>query len=138
MRLYAVIILLILSLLPLYACGGEPPAPSPAITKVLELKARVAEVVTEGERQAQVLKIADKMEKQVKKLEGLTGSTRNKLFKAYKKKDTKPEDFEKILNKHSEKRMKAVSELVDLRMQMRQLVSEEEWERLAQGLEFVR
>ena len=138
MRLYAAIILLILSLLPLFSCGGEPPAPSPAITKVLKLKARVAEVVTDGERQAQVLKLADKMEKQVKKLEGLTGSTRNKIFKAYKKQDTAPEDFEKILNKHSEKRMKAVSELVALRIEMRQLVSEEEWGRLAEGLEFVR
>lgn len=138
MRLNAVIILLLLSLLPLYACGGEPPAPSPAITKVLQLKAKIAEVVTDEERQAQVVKLADKMEKQVKKLEGLTGSTRNKIFKAYKKKDTAPEAFEKILNKHSEKRMKAVSELVALRVQMRQLMSEEEWGRLAEGREFVR
>jgi hypothetical protein len=131
-------ILLILSLLPIFACGGESPSPSPAVTKVLELKGRVVEVVTDEERQAQVLQLADKMEKQVKKLEGLTGSTRNKLFKAYKKKDTAPEAFEKILNKHSDKRMKAVGELVDLRVQMRQLVSSEEWSRLAEGLEFVR
>jgi len=138
MRLNAAIILLILSLLPLYACGGEPPAPSPAITKVQALKASVVEVVTDEERQTQVLKLADKMEKQVKKLEGLTGSTRNKIFKAYRKKDTAPRDFEKILNKHSEKRMKAVGELVVLRVEMRQLLSKEEWSRLAEGLEFVR
>jgi hypothetical protein len=131
-------ILLILSLLPVFACGGEPLPPSPAVTKVLQLKAKIAEVVTEEERQAQVLKLADKMEKQVSKLEKLSDSTRNKIFKAYKKKDTTPEDFEKILKKHSDKRMKAVGELVDLRVQMRQLVSAEEWSRLAEGMEFVR
>ena len=138
MRSYAATILLILFLLPLYACGGEPPAPSPAITRVLQLKARVVEVVTDEERQAQVLKLAGKMEKQVKKLEGLTGSTRNKIFKAYRKKETAPEKFKKILEKHSEKRLKIVGVLVDLRMQMRQLVSEEEWARFVEGLEFVR
>jgi hypothetical protein len=138
MRRYPLVILLILSFLPLYACGGEPAPPSPAVTKVVQLKAKVAEVVADEERQAQVLKLADKMEKQVKKLEGLTGSTRSKIFKAYKKKDTMPEKFEKILNKHSEKRIKTVGELVDLRVQMRQLVSEEEWDQLAEGLEFVR
>ena len=138
MRRYPLIILLVLSLLPLYACGGEPAPPSPAVTKVLQLKAKIGEVVADEERQAQVLKLADKMEKQVKKLEDLTGSTRNKIFKTYRKKDTAPEEFEKILNKHSEKRMKAVSELVALRVKMRELVSEEEWAKLAEGLEFVR
>jgi hypothetical protein len=138
MQRYPLIILLILALLPVFACGGEPATPSPAVTKVVQLKAKVAEVVTDEGRQAQVLKLADKMEKQVKKLEGLTGSTRNKLFKAYRKKDTAPEDFEKILNKHSEKRMKAIGELVALRVEMRQLVSEEEWVRIAEDLEFVR
>ena len=138
MRLHAVITLLILSLLPLYACGGEPPTPSLAVTKVLELKARIAKVVSDEERQVQVLKLADKMEKQVKKLEGLTGSTRNKLFKAYKKPGTPPDAFKEIFEKHSGKRMKVVGELVALRVQMRALVSEEEWGRLAEGLEFVR
>jgi DNA polymerase III delta subunit len=138
MRFNVVIILLVLSLLPLYSCGGEPPAPSQAVTKVLQLKAKITEVVTDEERQIQVLKLADKMEKQVKKLEGLSGSTRNKLFKTYKKTESAPEDFEKVLNRYSEKRMKSVNKLVDLRVQMKQLVSEEEWTRLAEGLEFVR
>ncbi|UCF31731.1 MAG: hypothetical protein JSV26_04815 [bacterium] len=138
MHRYPLIVILIFSLLPIFACGGEPPAPSPAVTKVLALKARIAEVVNDEERQAQVLKLADRMEKQVQKLESLTGSTRNKLFKTYSKKDSAPEDFEKILNKHSKKRIKTVNELVALRMEMKQLVSEEEWRRIAEGLEFVR
>ena len=138
MHRYPLIFLLILSLLPVFACGGEPPPPSLAVTKVLALKARIAEVVTDEERQKQVLKHADKMEKQVSKLEGLSGSTRNKIFKAYKRKDTTPEKFEKILKKHSDKRMKAVGELVDLRVQTKQLVSAEEWSRLAEGMEFIR
>jgi hypothetical protein len=138
MHRYPLILLLILSLLPVFACGGEPPAPSSAVTKVLQLKAKIAEVVIDEERQAQVLKIADKMEKQVKKLESLTGSSRNKIFKTYRKKDAAPGDFEKILNKHSEKRMKAVNELVTLRVEMKQLVSEEEWTSLSEDMEFVR
>lgn len=138
MRRYPLILLLTLSLLPLFACGGEPPGPSPAVTKVLQLKAKITEVVTDEERQAQVLKLADKMEKQVKKLDGLSGSTRNKIFKAYKNPDTTQDDFKKIFMKHGEKRMKTVTELVDLRVKMRQLVSEEEWGRLTEGVEFVR
>ncbi len=132
------IILLILSLFPLHACGGEPPAPSPAVTKVLALKAKITEAVIDRERQAQVLKLADKMQKQVKKLEGMKGSTRNKVFKTYKKPDSVPEDFKKTFRKYSEKRMESVGKLVNLRVQMRQLVSEEEWGRLTEGLEFVR
>jgi len=142
MRRSLPVFLLTLSLLLLFSCGGEPAAPSPAVTKVQELRARVVEVVsdviTDGERQVQLLKIADKIEKQVKKMEGVNNSTRNKVFKAYRKPETTPEDFEKIFRKHSEKRMKVVGELVALRMQMRALVSEEEWGRLAEGLEFVR
>lgn len=138
MRLYPLTILLILSLLPIFACSGEPPVPSQAVTKVQDLIERVTQVITEEERQKDILKLADKMEKQVKKLEGLNGSTRNKVFKTYKNPKAVPEDFDKILKKHSEKRMKAVSRLVALRMEMRQLVSKEEWDRLAEGLEFVR
>ena len=141
MRPDKIIVFLSLSLL-LFSCGGEPPPPSPAVIKVQILRARVVEVVsdviTDGERQAQLLKIADKIEKQVKKMEGFNSSTRNKVFKAFRKPETMPEDFEKIFRKHSEKRMKVVGELVALRMQMRALVSEEEWGRLAEGLEFVR
>ena len=138
MRRYPLILLLTLSLLPLYACGGEPSAPSPAVTKVLQLKTRIAEVVTDEERQAQVLKLADKMEKLIKKLDSLNGSTRNKIFKAYKNPDTTQDDFKKIFMKHSEKRLKIVTELVDLRVKMRQLLSEEEWGRFTEGVEFIR
>jgi Glu-tRNA(Gln) amidotransferase subunit E-like FAD-binding protein len=106
--------------------------------KVHELKSRITEVVIDDGRRARMLRIADRMEKEVLKLEGLNISTRNKIFKIYLKKETAREDFDKILEKHREKRLKIIDEIVALRIQMKQTASREELARLVQGENFVR
>ena len=85
-----------------------------------------------------MIQIADRMEKQVIKLEALNISTRKKFFKLYLKKETAREDFDKILKKHHERRLKIVDEMIALRIQMKQTASKEELILLVQGEEFVR
>jgi hypothetical protein len=129
---------LIFFLLFILACAGPASTPSPAVAKVHLLKSRIAEIFTDDDRRAGMLEAADRMEKQVRKLEGLNRSTRNKIFKIYLKKETAQEDFNKILKEHQKKRLKIVNDMIILRIQMKQAASKVEWDLLAKGEEFAR
>lgn len=103
-----------------------------------EMKALIARTVNDPSKAHEVEKVMEAITQEVGKVGTLQREGHKQLYALNAQYDATPEEFLKVLDKMNNRRLRAGAKILSLRFKMKELMSEQEWKELTDGMKEMR
>ena len=103
-----------------------------------EVEALIARTIKDPQRAKEVGSVMEEITEEVKKIGSNQRQGHQQLYKLNENYQATPEEFLKVLDEVNNKRMQSSAKILSLRFKMKEMMSEQEWKGLTDGMEEMR